>query len=154
MNHRFTRNGQLACFALSLISLLLSACSTYPAPTNTPPTATLTTQITESTAILTAKNAIGSTRLRLISVAPRVALAQLMPLAAAHTITRQRQSGPTTTAIETQPVWLVVFESNYQITPPGPDATPLPIKHGCVFTIIAANDGAPREVAGEIPCPK
>jgi hypothetical protein len=39
---------------------------------------------------------------------------------------------------ENYPVWLVIFEGEFRIVPPGPDSTPGPYSHRCVWVMIGA----------------
>jgi hypothetical protein len=54
--------------------------------------------------------------------------------------------------IEDTVVWLVVFESDIQVTPPG-EYTPNPPFYGCSYVLLAAPGGAGGEVGG-VDCAK
>ena len=51
------------------------------------------------------------------------------------------------------PVWLIVFEGEWQVFPPDPShtITPAPPSHGCVYVMLNANDPGRSEV-GSMEC--
>lgn len=107
--------------------------------------------ISELHAVLAARSAIGISRLHLLGE-PRAALVEQMTLARAQILAGKPTNAGTDPTLATQ-VWFVVLEADYQIFPPGPGATPLPQRHGCVYAILNSQDGKPLQVGGEIPCP-
>jgi len=54
--------------------------------------------------------------------------------------------------VEDMVAWLVVFESDIQVTPPG-EYTPNPPFYGCSYVLLAAPGGAGGEVGG-VDCAK
>ena len=79
---------------------------------------------------------------------PRVVAVEELALAEARR--RMTCAGVSTDedrAVDT-PVWLVIFEGEWQIFPPDPlhTITPAPPSHGCVNVILDANDSGRSEV--------
>ncbi|TAH51986.1 MAG: hypothetical protein EYC68_08675 [Chloroflexota bacterium] len=108
---------------------------------------------TKQQAVIAARLGINASRLHFVGE-PRAVRVEEMTRKQAEQIVRSSNQGAIDATSPTDlPVWFVVFESIYHITPPGPDASPLPQKHGCVFVILNSQDGAPLQVGGEIPCP-
>ena len=99
------------------------------------------------TAIIAAHVSLLSTRLRYAQV-PQVKSVEQMRL----TDARKRVEQPGGYSHEDRPgdtsVWLVMFEGEWQVVPPGHDLTPQPLTHGCVFVMLNASDGGRGEVGG------
>ena len=104
-------------------------------------------------AVIAARVNLESTRLR-FSEPPQVVSVDALSLEEAH----QRVAQPRITTYEDRPgdtpVWLVIFEGDWQVFPPDPfhTVTPPPPVHGCTYVIIDQNDGARTEIC-EISCP-
>ena len=158
------------CLGLAAVSLLVlaTACSRPARATPGAEDTTYLTPIPEATlvafqagapietrlqAAIAARASLGSTRLS-FAAEPKVVSVEELNLAEAH----QRVTQPGVTTYEDRPaearVWLVFFESDWQVIPPDPGhtVTPPPPAHGCVYVLLQASDAGRTEV-GTIACP-
>lgn len=164
--HRASRSVMQV--ALLFLAIMVAACSTPPTIVPDTEETTFLTPVPESTlaafdwsapieselqAVIAARAGLSTTRMD-YEAAPEVLSVEKMTREDAHRrIAKAGAAGNETRPGET-PVWLVLFEGDYQILPPDPEhtITPPPPRHGCSFVILDAEGGGGSEV-GTLECP-
>jgi hypothetical protein len=152
---------------LGLVAVLVIGCSSFQAPGGTREDMTYLTPVSTQTlehfrfdspiknkmeAVIAARVTLSGTRLR-ANANPQIVSVEELALAEA----RRRVARPGVSVNEDRPadtpVWLIVFEGEWQVFPPDPShtITPPPPSHGCVYVLLDANDPGRGEV-GAIEC--
>ena len=156
------------CYAITvgLLFLGLSACANSATSNKAADNRTFLTPVPEETllafrfgspvsselqAVIAAQVSLGATRLRYTEAPTVVTVEQ-----ASYGEVRERIGQSKSFADDDYPadtkVWFVIFAGEWQILPPGPDATPFPLSDGCVVVIINSDDGSPLQTGGTIAC--
>lgn len=165
MSKRLLGKGFLKSLCRVTLLLLLTACSTtIPRPTED---LTYLTPIPEATLSAFHRNASIDNKLNAV-IAARIELASpphFKPVGLVKTLYAEKSKLSDAYAligstgnysapdwVEDTVVWLVVFESDIQVTPPG-EYTPNPPFHGCSYVLFASTGGT-GGVVGGVDCAK
>ncbi len=152
---------------LGLVTVLVIGCSAFNVPSGTSEDTTYLTPVSTQTlaafrsdspienkmeAAIAARSTLSGTRLR-FTLDPRIVSVEELALAVARRRVARAGVSINEDRPANTPVWLIVFEGEWQVFPPDPShtITPASPSHGCVYVLLDANDPGRSEV-GPIEC--
>lgn len=154
----------IAGSVLGLVAVLVIGCSSFNVPSGAKDDTSYLTPVSTQTlerfrfdapiknkteAAIAAQLILSSTRLRPNANPQIVSVEELALAEARRRVARAgvfvNEDRPADT-----PVWLIVFEGEWQVFPPDPShtITPAPPSHGCVYVMLDGNDPGRSEVGG------